>query len=109
MSTWTLVRRNLSRNRVRTLLTTLAVAFAIFLVCAVMTLPSVRDAILSRSLNGLRLIVHHKYGMSFSNLPLAHAQRVRTLPHVVALTHWTWFGGVYTEPKDFFPNYEVDA
>ncbi|MBI3756424.1 MAG: ABC transporter permease [Deltaproteobacteria bacterium] len=109
MSTWTLVRRNLGRNRVRTLLTTLAVAFAIFLVCAVMTLPSVRDAILSRSINGLRLIIHHKYGMSFGNLPLAHAQRIRALPHVVALTHWTWFGGVYTEPKDFFPNYAVDA
>ncbi len=109
MSTWTLVRRNLGRNRVRTLLTTLAVAFAIFLVCAVMTLPSVRDAILSRSLSGLRLIVHHKYGMSFSNLPLAHAQKIRALPHVAALTHWTWFGGVYTEPKDFFANYAVDA
>jgi putative ABC transport system permease protein len=109
MSTWTLVRRNLGRNPTRTVLTALAIAFSIFLVCAVMTLPSVRDAILARSASGSRLIVHHKYGMSFSGLPLAYAQRVRTVPHVIGLTHLTWFGGVYTEPKDFFPNYAVEV
>jgi putative ABC transport system permease protein len=109
MSTWTLIWRNLSRNRIRTILTTLAIAFSIFLVCAVMTLPSVRDAILARSANGLRLIVHHKYGLSFAGLPLAYVQRVRAVPHVVGLTHLTWFGGVYTEPRDFFPNYAIDT
>ncbi len=108
MSIWTLIRRNLGRNRLRTILTTLAIAFSIFLVCAVMTLPSVRDAILARSANGLRLIVHHKYGISFGNLPLAYAQQVRAIPHVVGVTHLTWFGGLYREPKDFFPNYAVD-
>ncbi|MBI3795779.1 MAG: FtsX-like permease family protein [Deltaproteobacteria bacterium] len=109
MSMWTLIRRNLGRNRLRTILTTLAIASSIFLVCAVMTLPSVRDAILARSANGLRLIVHHKYGISFGNLPLAYAQQVRAIPHVVGVTHLTWFGGLYGEPKDFFPNYAVDT
>ncbi|MBI3302220.1 MAG: ABC transporter permease, partial [Deltaproteobacteria bacterium] len=107
MSTWTLIRRNLGRNRVRTLLTTLAVAFSIFLVCAVMTLPSVRDAILSRSANSLRLSVHHKAGLTYW-LPLAYVQRVRALPHVAGVNHWSWFGGVYTEPKDLFPNFAID-
>jgi putative ABC transport system permease protein len=107
MSTWTLVRRNLGRNRVRTLLTTLAVAFSIFLVCAVMTLPSVRDAILDRSASGLRLSVHHKAGLTYL-LPLAYAQRVRAVPHVAGVNHWTWFGGIYTEPKDLFPNFAID-
>jgi putative ABC transport system permease protein len=109
MTTWTLIRRNLGRNRVRTILTTLAVAFSIFLVCAVMTLPSVRDSILARTANSLRLVVHHKYGIAFDNLPLAYAQRVRTVSHVVGVTHLTWFGGIYSEAKDFFPSYAVDS
>ncbi len=109
MSTWTLIRRNLGRNRTRTLLTTLAVAFSIFLVCAVMTLPTVRTSILERTMNARRLVVHHKYGLAYENLPVAYAQRVRNLPHVTAVTHLTWFGGIYNEAKDFFPNYAVDS
>jgi putative ABC transport system permease protein len=109
MTTWTLVRRNLGRNRLRTILTTLAIAFSIFLVCAVLTLPSVRDAILARAANGLRLVVHHKYGVAFGNLPLAYVQQVRAMPHVSSVTHLTWFGGIYSEPKDFFPNYAVET
>lgn len=109
MSTWTLIRRNLGRNRLRTILTTLAIAFSIFLVCAVMTLPSVRNTILERSANGLRLVTHHKYGVSFDGIPLAYVQQIRALPHVTQITHLTWFGGMYAEPKDFFPNYAVDA
>jgi putative ABC transport system permease protein len=108
MSTRTFIWRNLGRNRVRTVLTTLAIAFSIFLVCAVMTLPAVRDSILNRSASGLRLSVHHKAGLTYL-LPLAYAQRVRALPHVAGVNHWTWFGGVYTEPKDLFPNFAIDA
>jgi putative ABC transport system permease protein len=109
MSLSTLVWRNLGRNRVRTILTTLAIAFSLFLVCAVMTLPSVRDTILARSANGLRLVVHHKYGVAFDSIPVAYAQQIRALPHVAGVTHMTWFGGIYTEQKDFFPNYAVDV
>jgi putative ABC transport system permease protein len=109
MSIWTLLRRNLGRNRTRTILTTLAVAFSIFLVCAVMTLPSVKTSILERTASSLRLVVHHKYGIAFDNLPLAYAQRIRAVPHVTGVTHLTWFGGIYTEAKDFFPNYAVDS
>jgi putative ABC transport system permease protein len=107
MTTWTIIRRNLGRNRLRTVLTTLAVAFSIFLVCAVMTLPSVRDAILNRTANSLRISVHHKAGLTYW-LPLAYVQRVKTLPHVVGVGHWSWFGGIYNEPKDMFPNFAID-
>ena len=107
MTTWTLIRRNLGRNRGRTILTTLAVAFSIFLVCAVMTLPSVRDSILARTANSLRISVHHKAGLTYW-LPLADVQKVRTLPHVAGVSHWSWFGGIYNEPKDAFPNFAVD-
>src|SRR5437667_11586997 len=103
MTTWTLIRRNLSRNRLRTILTTLAVAFSIFLVCAVLTLPSVRDAVLANTANSLRLVVHHKAGLTYW-LPLAYVQRVRTLPHVPGGSRSSWVGAVYTAPEDAYPN-----
>lgn len=108
MSVWTLVRRNLGRNRMRTILTTLAVAFSSFLVCAVITLPSVRDAFLASSASNLRLIVHHKAGPRYL-IPLAYVQRVHTLPHVAGVNHMTWFGGVYNDPKDTLADLAVDA
>ena len=107
MSYWTLIWRHVTHNRLRTLLTSLAIAFSVFLVCAVLTLPSVRDEMLVRSAGSLRLIVHHKAGLGYW-LPLAHIQRVRALPHVLGVNHWSWFGGVYTDPKDQFPNFAVD-
>jgi putative ABC transport system permease protein len=42
-------------------------------------------------------------------VPIAYAQQIRALPHVTGVTHLTWFGGIYTEQKDFFPNYAVDV
>ena len=88
-------------------MTTLAIDFSIFVVCAVMTLPSVRDSILSRSANALRLSVHHKAGLTYM-LPLAYVQRIRLLPHVVGVNHWSWFGGIYSKRKDLFPNFAID-
>lgn len=107
MTLGTFVWRNLGRNRFRTILTALAVAFSTFLVCAVLTLPSVRDGMLSSTAGSLRLATSHKAGLSYW-LPLAHAQRVRALPHVVSVNHWTWFGGIYTDPTEQFPNYAID-
>jgi hypothetical protein len=75
MSIWTLVRRNLGHNRTRTVLTTLAVAVSIFLVCVVLTLPSAREAMLASSANNLRLVVYHKAGFAYL-LPVAYVGTV---------------------------------
>jgi putative ABC transport system permease protein len=107
VSAFTLIHRNLFRNRLRTVLTALAIAFSIFLVCAVRTLPSVRDAIFAEAALSLRISVHNKAGLVY-HMPLAYVQRVRSLPHVAAVNHFTWFGGIYTEPKDLFPNFAID-
>ena len=89
------------------ILTTLAVACSIFLVCAVRMLPAVRDSMLAEAAGSLRLVVQHKSGPSYF-VPMAYVQRIRALPHVVEVNPWSWFGGVYRDPKDQFPNYAVD-
>jgi len=103
-----LVVRNLVRHPLRSLLTTLSIALSIFLVCAVLTLPSALDAILEQAASNVRISVHHKAGLTYW-LPSSFVQRVKSIPGVVAVNEYTWFGGVYDEPKNMFPNFAVDA
>jgi len=102
-----LVLRNLLRHPLRSILTTLSIALSIFLVCAVLTLPSALEAILEQAASNVRISVHHKAGLTYW-LPQAYLQRVKTLPGVEAVNEYTWFGGVYDEPKNMFPNFAID-
>ena len=102
-----LVLRNLLRHPLRSILTTLSIALSIFLVCAVLTLPSALDAILEQAASNVRISVHHKAGLTYW-LPQSYLQRVKTIPGVVAVNQYSWFGGVYDEPKNMFPNFAID-
>ena len=102
-----LVVRNLVRHPLRSLLTTLSIALSIFLVCAVLTLPSALDAILEQAASNVRISVHHKAGLTYW-LPSSFVQRVKTIPGVVAVNQYSWFGGIYDEPKNMFPNFAID-
>jgi putative ABC transport system permease protein len=102
-----LVLRNLVRHPLRSLLTTLSIALSIFLVCAVLTLPSALDAILEQAASNVRISVHHKAGLTYW-LPSSFLQRVKTIPGVVAVNQYSWFGGIYDEPKNMFPNFAID-
>lgn len=106
--TWArLVWCNLRRHPLRTALTTLSIALSIFLVCAVLTLPGTLDMILEKATSDTRISVHHKAGLTYW-LPYAYLARLRTLRHVTAVNHFSWFGGVYDEPRNMFPNFAID-
>src|SRR5262249_16181022 len=98
---------NLRRHPLRTTLTTLSIGLSIFLVCAVLTLPGTLNMILERATSDTRISVHHKAGLTYW-LPYAYLARVRAIPHVTAVNHYSWFGGVYDEPRNMFPNFAVD-
>ena len=102
-----LVLRNLVRHPYRTLFTTLSIALSIFLVCAVLTLPSALDTIMERVASNVRIAVHHKAGLTYW-LPFAFVNKVRGIPGVTAVNHYSWFGGIYDEPKNMFPNFAID-
>lgn len=102
-----LVLRNLFRHPLRTSLTTLSIGLSIFLVCAVLTLPTAMNAILDRAASNQRISVHHKAGLTYW-LPLSFVQRVRSIPGVSGVNQFSWFGGIYDEPKNMFPNFAVD-
>ena len=102
-----LIVRNLFRHPLRTLFTTLSIALSIFLVCAVLSLPSALTAILDRATSNTRISVHHEAGLTYL-LPASYVNKVRGVPGVVAVNHYTWFGGLYDEPKNMFPNFGID-
>ncbi len=102
-----LIVRNLFRHPLRTLFTTLSIALSIFLVCAVLSLPSALTAILDRATSNTRISVHHEAGLTYL-LPASYVNKVRSVRGVVAVNHYTWFGGLYDEPKNMFPNFGID-
>lgn len=102
-----LVVRNLFRHPLRSLFTTLSIALSIFLVCAVLSLPSALTAILDQAVSNTRISVHHEAGLTYL-LPASYVNKVRSVRHVAAVNHYTWFGGLYDDPKDMFPNFAID-
>jgi putative ABC transport system permease protein len=53
-----------------------------------------------------RLIVRHKVSI-IQSLPEFYRSRMERIPGVAAVTHQSWFGGIYQEPKNFFPQMPV--
>ncbi len=40
-------------------------------------------------------------------LPLTYLERLRRIPGVRHVAHSTWFGGVYQDPRNFFPQFAI--
>jgi putative ABC transport system permease protein len=101
-----LVWRNLLRKKFRTALTLLSimVAFVLFGLLA-----AIRQALTGGvSLAGAdRLIVRHKVSI-IQLLPASYKQRMERIPGVALVTHQTWFGGIYQDPKNFFMQNPVE-
>jgi putative ABC transport system permease protein len=54
-----------------------------------------------------RLIVRHKVSL-IQTLPASYKARIQGIPGVTAVCDQTWFGGIYQDPKNFFPNFPVE-
>jgi len=48
-----------------------------------------------------RLVLIHKVSLILP-LPISYKTRIAAVPGVVAVTHNTWFGGIYQDPTQFF-------
>jgi putative ABC transport system permease protein len=101
-----LVLSNLFRRKARTLFTALTIfaGFALFGL-----LMAARNAFsYGAELAGAdRLMMFHKVSLG-QPLPLAHEARIAATPGVAAVTHATWFGGFYQDPRHRFVQLAVD-
>lgn len=99
--------RNLFRHRLRASLTIVGIAVAMV---SFGLLRTVVDSWVAGAELGsaARLITRNKASLTFT-LPVSHAQRIRLVHGVESVTWLTWFGGIYVNEKNFFPQFAVDA
>jgi len=102
-----LILKNLRRNRRRSVLTVLSLTVSLFIFCSLTSVPVVANQILADSASSLRIACHNKAGLAYS-VPQAYKQTIAATPHVIAVVPESWFGGVYHDVKDQFPNLAVD-
>lgn len=100
-----LVWAGLKRRKLRTTFTFLSICIAFMLYAF---LGALREALSGGvSMTGLdRLILRHKVSL-IQTLPESYQARIEAVEGVAAVCHQTWFGGIYQNPKNFFPNMPV--
>ncbi len=101
-----LVWRTLLRRKLRTIFTALSI-FVAFLLFAV--LMAIRSAFtVGVEVAGVdRLLMFHKVSI-IQFLPVSYLDRLKRIDGVADATYATWFGGIYRDPKNFFPQYAVE-
>jgi putative ABC transport system permease protein len=102
-----LIFANLFRKKARLILTIGSFAVALFL----FTFLAVVKGAFSRGteLAGAdRLVVINRVGL-IQTMPLSYGDKIRTISGVKFVTHNHWFGGVYQDEKNFFPQFAVDV
>jgi len=102
-----LLFKNILRKKTRLILTIGSFAIALFLFGIL--------AIVNNSFNGAlnsmagvdRLMVQNRVSI-IQPVPQAYKEKIEQVPHVKLVTWANWFGAVYQEEKNFFPQYAID-
>lgn len=101
-----LIWRNLWRKKIRTSLTILSV-FVAFLLFALLSALGYAFKYGEESADAERLIVIDKVSL-INLLPIAYQNEIASTEGVQSVTHSTWFGGYYQEPRNQFAQFPVD-
>ena len=102
-----LIFRNAFRHRLRTLLTVVGLTVAVLAFGLLSTVVEAWYAGAEGASNA-RLIVRNSISLVFP-MPLTYRQKIRQIDGVKAISTANWFGGIYKEPKNFFPQFAVEA
>ena len=106
MKFWPLLFANLGRRKLRTALTAGSFAVAIFLFCLLLAIRAgFQQGVEAAGVD--RLLVINKFSF-IQPLPVAHRDRILQVPGVEEATFASWFGGIYQDPKNMFPQFAID-
>jgi len=102
-----LILANLFRKKIRFLLTigSFAVALFLFGVLAVVKVAFSQGIDVA---GADRLVVINRVSI-IQPLPLAYRDRILRIPGVQGITFDNWFGGVYQDERNFFPQFAIDV
>ena len=106
MKFFPLIWSNLKRKKLRTLLTLLSILIAFLLYGYLAAIEEAFAAGVNMA-GANRLSVRHKVSM-VQLLPENYKQRMARIPGVADVVHFTWFGGIYQDPKKWFAQFPVD-
>jgi putative ABC transport system permease protein len=103
------VTKNAFRNKRRSVLTVLSIAFSLLLLTFMMTLWHAFALEDGSAESSERLITRHRVSLTFP-LPAYYRDKIRAVPGVVAVVPSSWFQGVYKDQKaeNFFPRFATD-
>lgn len=102
-----LIVRNLFRHKLRSGLTILGIAIAMLSFGMLKTLIEAWYVGVEGSAPN-RLVTRNKTSLIYS-LPLAHRAKLLQVPGVAAASHGLWYGGIYKDKKNFFPQFAVSG
>lgn len=106
MQLFKLLYRNTLRHKLRTFLTILGLTVAILAFGLLRTVVSAWYAGVEAS-SASRLITRNAISLVFT-IPASYREKIRQIDGVRTVSWGNWFGGVYIEEKNFFPNFAVD-
>jgi putative ABC transport system permease protein len=103
------VTKNAFRNKRRSTLTVLSIAFSLLLLTLMMTIWRAFYLDQGSAESAERLVVRHRVSLTF-NLPGYYREKIRAIPGVVAVVPISWFGGIYKDqkPENFFAQFGTD-
>src|SRR5215468_1452140 len=103
------VVKNAFRNKLRSALTALSIAFSLLLLTIMMTIW--RSFYIDQGApdSALRIMTRHRVSLAFF-LPICCRDKTRAVPGVVHVVPMTWFGGKYKDdrPENFFAQFATD-
>jgi len=101
-----LILANLFRKKARLVLTigSFAVALFLFALLGVVSEAFGRGADI---VSANRLVTINRTSI-INTIPLSYRDEILRIPGVSYITHDNWFGGVYQDPKNFFPQFVID-
>jgi putative ABC transport system permease protein len=100
------ILRNVFRHKVRAGLTVLGLAVALVAFGVLFTVIGAWYAAADKAAP-TRLVTRNGVSLAFP-LPLTYRDKIRAVDGVRSVSHATWFGGVYQNPKNFFAQFAID-
>src|SRR5215510_7706330 len=108
MSYLRLIWKNAMRNKIRSVLTVLSLAIALFLLTTIFAFWTALNRTPDSLDAQLRLFVRHAVSLT-NMLPMAYRQEIEKIPGVKQVVPIQWFGGVYIDEKNFFAQFATET
>jgi putative ABC transport system permease protein len=101
--------KNAFRNRRRSILTAVSISFSLLLLTLLISIYGKFFLDKGSVQSQLRVISRHKVSLVFP-LPSSYRDKIRTVPGVMHISPWNWFGGIYKDekPQNGFFQFAVD-